>query len=261
MNPVALALISVVGVSLVSLAGILTLALRRERVESFVFFMVSLAVGSMFGDAFFHLLPEAFEELNSLYTAFLALSGILAFFMIEKFLHWRHVHFPHHEHEHEHVGHPPHVHTHHLKPVGYMNLISDSLHNFVDGILIGASYLVSIPIGIGTTIAVFLHEIPQEVGDFGILLKANFSRKQAVFANLGAAVTAIAGTAIALVAGAKVEGFAAAMLPITAGMFIYIAGSDLIPELHKEIHPRRSVIQFVGIAIGAFAMFVLTLFE
>ncbi len=261
MEPIILAFVSVVAVSLIALVGILFLAFRKERIESFVFFMVSLAVGSMFGNVFFHLLPEAFEEMNPARIAFLVLGGMLAFFVIEKFLHWRHVHFPHHDHEHEHVGRPPFVHAHHLKPFGYMNLISDGLHNFVDGVLIGASYLVSIPIGIGTTIAVFLHEIPQEVGDFGILLKANFSRKQAVVANFGAAVTAIAGTAIALFVGANVQGFTAAMIPIIAGMFIYIAGSDLMPELHKEVHPGRSFFQFIGIGIGVLAMFALTFLE
>ena len=159
---------SVFAISLLSFAGVLLpLAFNRKRMQPLV---VGLAVGAMFGDTFIHLLPESFERsVSPLATSLYCLAGLGIFFVLEKFLLWRHDHADEH--------------THPIHPVGYLNLIADGIHNFMDGILIGASYLVSIPIGIGTTIAVCFHEIPQEIGDFGVLLHAGFTRTQALWLN------------------------------------------------------------------------------
>ncbi|MBI5179868.1 MAG: ZIP family metal transporter, partial [Nitrospirae bacterium] len=148
---------SVVLVSAISFVGILSLLFDRERLNKMLLFLVSFAVGGLFGDAFIHLLPESFEKLGAkLTTSLFIILGILLFFVLEKFIRWRHCHIPTSE-EHPH-------------PLVTMNLIGDSVHNFIDGMLIGASYIVNIPIGITTTIAIILHEIPQEIGDFGVLV-------------------------------------------------------------------------------------------
>ena len=243
----AWALASVVAISLLSFAGVLLpLVFNRKRVQPLVFVLVGLAVGAMFGDTFIHLLPESFERSTSpLATSLYCLAGLGIFFILEKFLLWRHDHADEH--------------THPIHPVGYLNLIADGIHNFMDGILIGASYLVSIPIGIGTTIAVCFHEIPQEIGDFGVLLHAGFTRTQALWLNALTASLAIAGAVTSLLIGSRLAPFSDAILPLTAGGFIYIAGSDLVPELHKERQPGQAAIQLLAIGSGIGLMLLLKL--
>ncbi len=242
------ALGSVFVVSLVSLIGLTLISLNEERVQQVVFLTVSLAVGAMFGDVFIHLLPQVFADPSKVSnSALFSLCGLLLFFLLEKFLLWRHEHVPHYGDC--------------IQPVGYVSLVADGLHNFIDGILIGTSYLVSIPVGVATTVAVLLHEIPQEIGDFGVLLHAGFNRSQALWLNLGAASCAIAGTATALVVGSRLADFPAVMLPLTAGGFIYIAGSDLVPELHKERDLVKSLMQLFGIGAGVGLMLLLKVLE
>jgi zinc and cadmium transporter len=239
------AITSVLLVSLLSLVGVVALSLSERRLHQAVFLLVSLAAGAMFGDAFIHLLPEAYVRSGGEgRTALSVLAGIFAFFVLEKFLRWRH----------EHPYRPDHA----PQPLAYVNLVADGVHNLVDGMLIGASYLVSLPLGIATTAAVVLHEIPQEIGDFGVLLHAGFSRERALLLNSLSASLAIAGAILALVAGLALDGFSAFMLPFTAGSFIYVAGSDLLPELHKERQPLRSAAQLVAMATGVGLMLLLT---
>ena len=240
------ALASVTVVSLASLIGIITIAIDEARLQSTIFVMVSLAVGAMFGDAFIHILPQTFERPHSLATPLSILAGIFLFFLLEKFLRWRHDHLPQ---------------EHAIHPVGYLNLLADGLHNLIDGLLIGTSYLVSIPVGLGTTLAVLLHEIPQEIGDFGVLIQAGFSRREALLLNFMIGLLAIAGAVIALWAGQYLKGLPLVVLPMTAGGFIYIAGSDLVPELHKERQPMRSLQQLIAIGCGVGLMLLLTLLE
>jgi zinc and cadmium transporter len=210
--------------------------------------MVSLAVGAMFGDAFIHLLPESFENPRSkVQTSLYVLAGIFAFFILEKFLLWRHQHTLESDR-----------HEHHI---GYMNLIADGLHNLIDGMIIGASYLISTPVGIATTMAVVFHEIPHELGNFFVLLHAGFTRTRALFFNFLSATFAILGAIIALAVGSSVASFSAAILPLAAGGFIYIAGSDLIPELHKDPSPSRSAVQLIAMATGVGLMLLLILME
>lgn len=240
-------LASVFAISLLSFSGVLlSLAFNRQRVQPLVFVLVGLAVGAMFGNTFIHLLPESFERSASpLATSLYCLAGIGVFFILEKFLLWRHDHADEH--------------THPIHPVGYLNLIADGVHNFMDGILIGASYLVSIPIGIGTTIAVCFHEIPQEIGEFGVLLHAGFTRARALWLNVLTASLAIAGAVTSLLIGSRLAPFSDAILPLTAGGFIYIAGSDLVPELHKERQPGQAAIQLLAIGSGIGLMLMLKL--
>ena len=242
-------IISVIIVSLVSLVGVFTLALNRERLKKILLFLVSFAVGGLFGDAFIHLLPESFEKIGiNLTTSLCILSGVFLFFILEKFLRWQHCHIP-----------TSREHTH---PVVTLNVVGDAVHNFIDGMIIAASYSVSIPIGIATTLAVVLHEIPQEIGDFGILIHGGLNTRKALIFNLLSALTAIFGAVIALVIGPLIEGFALYLLPITAGGFLYIAGSDLIPEIHQhDVKPSVSFWQFICIALGVYVMALLKLLE
>lgn len=235
-------------ISLISLIGVITLAVSVQRLDRVIPLLISLAVGALFGDALVHLLPEAFAESTSTaLTSLYVLSGILIFFLLERYLHW------HHEH-HERSINPVH-------PVAYVNLVSDGLHNFLDGLIIGASYLVSIPIGVTTTVAVALHEVPQEQGDFGILIHAGFSPRKALLMNFLLGVLAVVGVVISLLIGPNVGQYTAFMLPVTAGGFIYIAGSDLIPELHHEKAVGASLAQFVMILTGIGLMYALLLIE
>ncbi len=242
------AVASVFLVSLVSLVGITTISISEEKLKKAVFILVSLAAGSLFGDAFIHLIPESFVHSGAtLGTSFYILAGIFAFFVLEKFFWWKH----------EHVLESSNL----VHPIGYLNLLGDGIHNLIDGMLIGTSYLVSLEVGIATTVAVFLHEIPQEIGDYALLLHAGFSKKKGLLLNFGSASLAIVGTIIALLVGASGEKYLTLILPITAGGFIYIAGSDLIPELHKERKLSKSIIQFVAMITGVGLMALLTIVE
>lgn len=228
------ALLSVLIVSLLSLLGITVLLISQDRLRRTLRVLVALAAGALFGDAFLHLLPEAFaKSRGTTGVSFCVLAGIFAFFVLEKILRWQHRHFP-----------SP-------RPIGYLNLVADAVHNFVDGVLIAASYLVSVPLGVSTATAVILHEIPQEIGDFGILLHAGFTKRQALLFNFASACLAIVGTLITLAIGSRVNAIAELMVPVTAGGFIYIAGSDLVPELQVEADPRASVLQMFWMIAGA----------
>jgi zinc and cadmium transporter len=239
---------SVVVVSLVSLIGVALLFLSEERLKHTVLVLVGLAVGGLLGDAFIHLLPEAFRQPGgTLGTSLDVLAGIFAFFILEKSLRWRH-------------GQTLQT-SKSIQPVGYINLITDGVHNVIDGILIGASYLVSRPVGLATTIAVVFHEIPHEIGNFGVLIHAGFSKQRALLFNFLTASLAIAGTIFSLLAGARFRGFTELMLPVTAGGFIYIAGSDLLPELLAEDELLPSAAQLAGIAVGIGLMLLLALRE
>jgi zinc and cadmium transporter len=240
------ALLSTLLVSLISITGIFFLVFKSNRLQNTVFILVSLAVGALLGNTFFHLIPESFESIdNEMLVAFLILAGILVFFIMEKFLHW------HHSHDVEHM-------EHHPKSYGYISLFADGIHNFTDGILIAAGWMAGPEIGIATTLAVVIHEIPQEISDFGILLNAGFTARKALWLNFYAALTAILGTAITLIIGTSVESLSRWVLPIAAGGFIYLAGTDLMPELNKELSWRKSLIQLMMIIAGLLLMYLVS---
>ena len=242
------ALTSVLFVSLLSLIGILFISTSELRLKQIIFVMVSLAVGSLFGDAFIHLLPRTFGNFeNKVQGSLYVLYGIFLFFILEKFLRWRHQHTVESSRP--------------IHPVGYINLVADAVHNLIDGMIIGASYLVSLPVGVATTMAVIFHEIPHELGNFFILLYAGFTRTRALFFNFISACFAILGTIISLWIGSRAEIFSVVMLPLAAGGFIYIAGSDLVPELNKESELLKSVVQMIAIGIGVGLMLLLTMLE
>jgi zinc and cadmium transporter len=244
-----LGLASVVAISAISLVGVLVLWLKDKQLEKILLYLVSFSVGGLFGDAFIHLIPEAIEEGGfGTSVSLLILLGILSSFIIEKFLQWRHCHIP--------------TSSEHPHSFAYMNLFGDAVHNLIDGLIVGGSYLVSIPIGISTTLAVVFHEIPQELGDFGVLIHGGFKKRKAVWFNFLTALTAVVGAVIALVVGATLDGFIPLLIPFAAGNFIYIAGSDLIPELRKdEPDLKKATLQVVSITLGVAVMLLVLLLE
>ena len=146
---------------------------------------------------------------------------------------------------------------HHIEPVGYLSLISDAFHNLTDGLIIGVGYLAGLEIGIATTLAIILHEIPHELGNFALLLYAGFTKKRAILYNFISGLAAVIGTLLALYFGAMTSAFDAIVLPLAAGGFIYIAGSDLVPELHKTVEAKKSIFQFLFILVGIAIMYLL----
>lgn len=251
------ALGAVLIVSLVSFAGLLTLALRESILKRLIFVLVGLAVGALFGDALVHLIPEALESgMGKVAVSIAVMSGIILFFALEKFLYWHHCHGEHEEScdtlaERDHAP----------KHLGSLILTADFIHNIVDGIIIGASFLLSVEVGIATTVAVVLHEIPQEIADFGLLIHAGWSRGKALLWNFFSALSAFLGVAAVLLLGAGAENLVPIAAAFTAGAFIYIAGSDLVPELHRTEGFGRTVIQILAVALGFSLMLLLVLVE
>jgi len=242
------ALVSVFIVSIVSLIGIVTLWLRLSLLKRIVLLMVSFSAGALLGDVFFHLLPEVVGEWWWPISASLWILWWICFGLItEKVIRRNHCHMP--------------VTAHHTHPVALMNLIWDMVHNLIDGLIIWASYLVSIPVGIATTLAVVLHEIPQEIWDFGVLIHGGFSRRKALLLNFVTALTAVIGVIIAFVLYRYTDNMVAMLIPFAAGTFIYIAGSDLIPELHKENKLSQTLPQLVFFLLGIWIMSTLLFLE
>jgi len=241
MNTLLWIIVSTFLVSIIAFIGILTLLLKERLFEKILLGFVALSAGALLGGAFLHLIPEAIEQFTSQNTFFYVLAGFALFFLIEKLLHWRHCH----------KGKCP-VHT-----FAYMNLFGETIHNFIDGLIIAASYIVSIPLGIATTIAVALHEIPQELGDFGVLVYGGFGKVNALILNFIIALTAIIGGIFGYFLSGYVEGYAMFLLPFAAGGFIYISASDLIPEIRKEINLKKSIITFSVFILGILIMLLL----
>jgi zinc and cadmium transporter len=240
-------ILSIFIISLVSLIGIFFLAISSEKLKTILIYLVSFSAGALLADAFIHLLPEIIQQGFSLLVSFLILLGILTFFILEKVIQWHHCHMP--------------ITKEHSHPVAYMNLFGDGLHNFIDGLIIAGSYLVNIPTGIATTIAVLFHEIPQEIGDFGIMLHAGFSRLKALTFNFLSALTAVLGAITALLLKDLIPNIEFIIVPLAFGAFIYIAGSDLIPEMHKETKLPRSIIQTLAFLLGMAVIASLLLLE
>lgn len=250
-----------------SLIGGIVLLSRRDFTLKISHLLASFAAGALLGAAFFDLLPEAVmemaahgaEEAEHLVEEgmhadeiahatevggfgypsvfFWVLLGMLFFFLLERFLHWFH---HHHEHEGTIVG----------KPTVLLIIVGDTIHNFIDGVAIAATFMISIPLGVVTSIAVAAHEIPQEIGDFGILLHRGLSRKKVLIVNILSAFAAVAGALIMYTTGGAIEGLLPIVLAVTAGFFIYIAASDLIPEIHQENRKGFALIETTLLILG-----------
>lgn len=231
-------------VSIISFVGILTLSVKEKVLQGILFSLIGFSAGALIGGAFLHILPEALENTPAQTVFSYLILGIILFFLLERYFHWRHCHKGVCE---------IHVFT-------YLNLIGDGCHNFIDGMLIAASFLTSVKLGIVTTVAVILHEIPQEIGDFAVLIYGGFSKKKALTYNFISALLAVLGAIVAYFIADVVHGFSNFLLPLTAGGFIYIATSDLIPEIHKESNLKRATFAFLAFLLGIAFMWVARLF-
>jgi len=242
MDDLVVILASVTVVSLISFVGAIFVGLKESLLRRIVMALVGFASGTLLGGAFFDLLPEAVGFGSPPVTIFyFVILGIMVFFSIEKFLHWRHCH----EEECE-------VHT-----FAYVNLIGDAVHNFIDGMIIAATFVVGFELGFVTTLAVIFHEIPQEIGDFAVLIYGGFTKAKALTYNFVTALTAILG-AIVTYYVVYLRNNYALLVPFAAGGFIYIAATDLMPELHKKSHAGESIVQFLSIVLGLALMAYLT---
>ena len=232
-------------VSLISLIGILFLLVNEKTLNNILFILIGFATGGLLGGAFFHLLPEALEKSSNPTLTFLyVILGFIIFFILERYIHWRHCH----------KEGKCDVHV-----VSYLSLIGDSVHNLIDGMIIATSFQVNINFGLITTLAIILHEIPQEIGDFGVLVYGGFSKLKALFYNFLSALTAIIGVFIGYFLTTSIHNFSSVLLPIAAGGFIYIAASDLVPELHKEPDLKKSTLAVTTFILGIVLMYALKL--
>ncbi|MBS7632405.1 ZIP family metal transporter [Candidatus Bathyarchaeota archaeon] len=228
-------LASVTAVSLISLIGVIFVGLKEAILKRILMILVGFSSGTLLGSAFLDLLPEALNEseLGMVSTFSLVILGIVVFFALEKFLYWRHCH------EGECEAHM----------FAYLNLVGDGTHNLIDGMIIAAAFLFSPSLGLSTTLAVAFHEIPQEIGDFGVQVYGGLGKKKALAFNFISALTAVLGALIVYFLS-HVKDVVAYLVPFAAGGFIYIAATDLMPELHKKTRLTESVVQLLSILLG-----------
>lgn len=230
--------------SILSLAGSLLLLVQKKTTEVFSNNMINFAAGVLIAVAFLDLLPEAAKEAKSYENIFLpALIGFVGFFFAERFIQWFHYHHGHGE-----------------EASTFLILIGDGVHNFIDGVAITASFLTSIPLGITTAFAVAAHEIPQEIADMTVLLANGLSKSKALFYNFLSALTAFAGALLAYFFASYIEQYLYFFLSLTAGFFIYIAASDLIPELHEKYLENKKFWSVGIFVLGILAVFAFTKF-
>ncbi len=227
-------------IALIAFIGVFALAMKEQLLNKILIILVSLSAGALMGGAFLHLLPESIEKSGNADILIFVLVGFVLFFIIEKVLHWRHCHKGKCD-----------VHTFH-----YMNLIGDSVHNFIDGLIISASFIISIPLGFTTTIAIAAHEIPQEIGDFGVLIYGGFEKKKAIVLNFIVALTVVAGGVVGYFISKSIEQVAVYLLPFAAGGFIYIAATDLVPEIKKELDIKKSMATIFVFICGILIMWL-----
>lgn len=235
-------ILATLAVGIISLVGILLI--YDQQSKKFIKTVIALAAGALLGAVFFGVLPELFSSHHDEHgfsiptLSIVILAAIIFFFLVEKYFHWHHCQCddPHHQHQ--------------KKPIGYINLIGDGLHNFVDGILIATSFIINPSLGVVTTVVIALHEIPQEIADFGVLIYSGFSKTKALWWNFGSAMTAVLGGILAYYLGMAVERVIPIFLSIAAGAFLYLAMSDIIPELHHETNQKQIAWQAVWLIVG-----------
>lgn len=235
-----LAIILTLTSGLLSLAGAALLALKKNWPHAFALQLTAFSSGVLLATSLLHLAPEAIEEISNPTTAFKSiLLSIIIFFILERLVLWYH---------HHHESHGP-------RPASVLVIVGDSLHNFLDGVLIAGATMVDSQLGILTAIAVATHELPQEIADFSILVASGMSRKKALFFNAVSALTAVLGAASVFALGSIVESHLPIIIAFSAGTFLYIALSDLIPELHH--HTKDSVqkwVQLILLILGVLAV-------
>lgn len=239
-------LLASLSISIIALVGYFALIINEQKLRKSLQFFISLSVGVFLGDAFIHLIPEAVEETGNIDLVLkIVLGTIIVFFILEKLIR-----------NYGGLGH-----THDVKPIAQMNLIGDAIHNFIDGTLIAGSFLVSPVVGLTTTIAIIIHEIPQEIGDTGSLIYGGYPPRKAVWYNFLFSLPCTLGAILTLLLGSWLALPVVYLMPIAAGGFIYIAASDLIPELHKSDRLNHQIGQGLVILLGIVFMVSLTFLE
>lgn len=245
---VVYSLLSVLIISLVSLIGVVTLWISTEKLKRILIYFIAFSAWTMMWDAFLHLLSETVESYwYSTQIALFIVGGILLWFIVEKVINRNHCHLPiTHEHQH---------------PFAQMNLVGDVVHNFIDWLVITSAFLLSMPVWIATALAVLLHEIPQEIWDFGVLIHWGFSKTKALKMNFLTALTAFIWVGLAILLQQYIENLSAFLMPFSAGLFIYISGTDLIPELHKHPKVTQSLLQALCFLLWIWVMILLLWIE
>jgi zinc and cadmium transporter len=238
MHILSLIILATVVTSLVSLVGIFSLWCKKNLLKKIIINLVALSAGALLSGAFFHLIPESLESLTSTAVFTYVIIGFVLFFLMERFLYWHHCHKGKCD----------------VHPMSYLILIGDGIHNLVDGVIIGMSFIVSIPFGVITTLLIIAHEVPQELGDFGVLVYSGFGKGKALFTNFTAQLTSILGGVIGYFLSTLIEGAIPFVLPFAAGGFIYISASDLVPQLHKEAELKKSLSSFAYFILGILIM-------
>ncbi|MFA7707727.1 MAG: ZIP family metal transporter [Candidatus Pacearchaeota archaeon] len=219
---------------LVALVGAFSLLISSKSLNKILLFLVSISVGALIGGALFHLIPEAIEELSLIKTFLIGFLGILVFYSVESYLHWHHCHKQGHCDEH---------------PYTHLILYGDAVHNFIDGLIIASSFIISLPLGFLTSFLIIAHELPQEIGDFGVLIYGGFTKRKALFYNFLSQLTSVLGGILGYYF-LGLHNYAIYLLPFAAGGFLYIAVGDLIPEVFKEKNWKKIIINLLGIILG-----------
>lgn len=241
-------IIASLAVSALSFVGVFLLALGNKQTHKLLKPMIAFASGAMLGNTFFHLLPEGVELLEPEKFAAIMLTTVIFYFVLEKLLHWHHCQ-DEEDHKHDHA------------PVGYLSLIGDAIHNFIDGLIIASAFIVSPVAGVATSISLAAHEIPQEFADFSLLIHAGFKRSKALLFNFLSALTAVAGALAGWYFASSSELFEAYLLPVAAGSFLYIALSDLMPELRSKTKLPQFFVNVALVIVGVVLLWAFSLSE
>jgi zinc and cadmium transporter len=229
--------------SLIALSGSLTLLLNEKTLKKILLPLVALAAGSLMGGALFHMLPASVSEIENLLFVFaLVATGFCVFMILEQFMHWHHCHRKL---------------AYHKQPVTILILIADSLHNFIDGIVVGSAFLINTWLGVTAWLATAAHEIPQELGDFGVLINGGWNKKKALLVNFLSGLTFLAGSIAVYFASSWFQLNTVYLVAFGAGNFLYIATSDLIPQINKEETAGKNLLHFFAFVTGLVILFLL----
>ncbi|MCX7832177.1 MAG: ZIP family metal transporter [Actinobacteria bacterium] len=225
---------------MMGLAGSVTFLLPKRRIDLVIKSLVAFSAGTLFCGSLFHLTAESLEKIGTQPTFYILTLGFLSFFVLERYLWYHHCHEGGCE----------------VHPVSYLILIGDAVHNLIDGMIIAAAFIADIKIGLVTTAMVIIHEIPQELGDFGVLVHSGFSPKRALLLNTLSQLSAVFGGVLGYFALSIVE-FSNYLLPFAAGGFIYVATADLIPEIHRHSEQGKAMYYFLLFVLGISLMITL----
>ncbi len=231
--------------SAIALSGSITLVLKKKTLEKILLPLVALAAGSLIGGALFHMLPISIDKIKNNHLVFLFVAlGFLTFLALEQFMHWHHCQ--------RRI-------TDNKEPVTYLILIADGLHNFIGGLAVAGVFLVDVQLGITTWLAAAAHEVPQELGDFGVLLKGGWKKREALLFNLISGLTFLVGGMVAYFSSTQLNINTDYLIPFGAGNFIYIAASDLIPQVNKEDSVKGNIIHYLSFVFGLILLYSLSL--